>query len=165
MFPKVSNSHRSACAATVAMILSFASSAAGAGIADSPLPVFSAAKSSELVLTVPAVVDRAGTATIFLRSSVDSAPVNVGAQVFAAAGVLRNDVTAGQGAGLTGPRQRRSRTSINREGLRDETVAISDSDVFGQLRSRPARAALCFSLRLCASPARSNRMCSARTCS
>ena len=100
MLTKIPVSHWFPRVATILMILGLGSSTASAGIADSPLPVFSDAKPSVVVLTVPAVVDRAGTATVFLCSSVDSAPVNVGVQVFDAAGVLRNDVTAGQGAVL-----------------------------------------------------------------
>lgn len=71
---------------------------AEAGIADSALPQFSDGKASVSVLEVPGVVSRNGVETVFFCTSLNSADVNVGVELFDTAGTLLNSVNAGDGA-------------------------------------------------------------------
>lgn len=68
-----------------------------AGVADTPLPRFPDGKSSVVVLIVPGVIDRDRLQTDFLCTSLASAPVDIGVEMFDSAGVLLNDVAAGVG--------------------------------------------------------------------
>ncbi len=71
-----------------------------AGVADTPLPVFSDGKASVSVLTIPGVIKRSGLETVFLCTSVDSVAVDIGVEIFDPAGALQNNVNAGIGAAL-----------------------------------------------------------------
>jgi len=82
----------------VAAIAGFAGSAR-CGVND-PLPIFSDGSSSVEVLMVPGVVKRARLETDFLCTSFDPNPVHIGVQIFNAAGVLQNDISAGVGSVL-----------------------------------------------------------------
>ncbi len=73
-------------------------SAALAGIANSPLPQFADGKASLAVLAVPGVVKRDRLQTEFQCTALDSAPVDIGVEVFGPDGTLKNDVHAGNGA-------------------------------------------------------------------
>lgn len=75
-------------------------SLASAGVGDSPLPQFADNTPSQVILSVAGVVNRAGSATVFLCTSTDSSPVHIGVEVFDEAGGLQNDVHAGAGAVL-----------------------------------------------------------------
>ncbi len=69
--------------------------AAWAGIADTPLPTFSDGKPSVLVHTVTGVIGSAGLNTVFLCTSFDSVPVDVGVEIFDATGSLATNPPAG----------------------------------------------------------------------
>lgn len=85
----------------VATALNGATRAALAGVADTPLPVFSDGKQSLAVMpAITGVVKRQRLQTDFLCTSFDSSPVDIGVEVFDAGGVLLNDVHAGNGAML-----------------------------------------------------------------
>lgn len=75
-----------------------AASAASAGLPDSALPLFSDNTPSQSVQELTGVVNRAGTATVFLCTATGASAVHVGVEVFDDAGVLQNDVHAGAGA-------------------------------------------------------------------
>ena len=66
----------------------------------SPLPQFSDGKQSVSIATVSGVLKRDELQTLFLCTSVDSAPVDIGVQIFDGTGVLINDINAGVGAEL-----------------------------------------------------------------
>ena len=59
---------------------------ARAGIADSPLPVLSAGATTFHLYSVPAYVRSAGLGTFFACTSTDTAPMQVGVELFGAAG-------------------------------------------------------------------------------
>ncbi len=73
---------------------------AHAGIGTTPLPQFADGKQSVQILAVPGVVKRNRLQTDFLCSVTDSAPVDVGVEVFGSDGTQLNDVHAGVGAVL-----------------------------------------------------------------
>ncbi len=59
---------------------------AGAGIADSPLPVLSPGSTTQHLYSVPGVVSSGGLGTFFSCTSTDTVSVQVGVEVFAAPG-------------------------------------------------------------------------------
>lgn len=71
---------------------------ADAGIADTPLPQFADGKAGIVVLAIPGVIKRDRLQTEFQCTSLDSAPVDVGVEVFGPDGTLMNDIHAGNGA-------------------------------------------------------------------
>lgn len=84
----------------------FAATRVWGGIADTPLPQFTDGKPSVRIMAIPGVIKRARLQTDVLCTSLDSAPVNIGVEVFDPAGVRLNDVGAGVGAVLNvGPGQ------------------------------------------------------------
>src|SRR5262249_29054443 len=87
------------CSLVVALLL-FATNAAIAGIADTPLPQFSDGKQSQLIMSIPGVVKRHPLQTDFLCTSLASTPVDVGVEVFSESGALQNNVHTGGGAVL-----------------------------------------------------------------
>lgn len=80
--------------------LALAAAPARAGLADTPLPKFLDGKQSQLVLRVPGVVRRDRLETVFLCTSLTNTVVDIGVEVFDAAGTLLNDVHAGNGTVL-----------------------------------------------------------------
>ena len=62
------------------------------------LPTFSDSQPSVAVMVIPGVTSRAQVQTDFLCTNTASSAVVIGVQVFNAAGVLANDISAGQGA-------------------------------------------------------------------
>jgi len=62
-----------------------------------PLPQFSDGKASVHVMSVAPVLKRGQLQTLFMCTSVDTLPVDIGVQIFDLNGVLLNDVTAGVG--------------------------------------------------------------------
>lgn len=91
---------------SLGVVLGGAPREASAGIADTPLPQFSDARQSLLVMTVPGVVKRNRLQTDFLCTSFDSSPVDIGVEAFSPTGTLLNDIHAGNGALLNvGPGQ------------------------------------------------------------
>ncbi len=82
----------------VAAVCSLSAGLAVAGVADTPLPQFSDLKSSVLISTIPGVVKRNGLETEFVCTSLDSALVDIGVEIFGPDGSLLNDVSAGTGA-------------------------------------------------------------------
>lgn len=87
-------------AGLIAVLLSpaIATGVALAGVVDTPLPTFTDGKPSLLLMVVPGVVKRDRMETVFLCSSFDALPVDIGVEIFDAAGVRLNDVGAGEGA-------------------------------------------------------------------
>jgi len=71
-----------------------------AGIADEPLPRFADGKASVSVLEANGIVKRQRLQTELMCTSLDPSPLDIGLQVFDEAGVLKNDVSVGQGAVL-----------------------------------------------------------------
>ncbi len=69
-----------------------------AGIANSPLPQFADGQPSVAILAVPGVIKRDRLQTEFQCTSLDSAPIDIGVEVFGVDGTLLNDVHAGNGA-------------------------------------------------------------------
>ncbi len=69
-----------------------------AGVADTPLPLFSDGKQSVNVLTVAGVVSRQRLQTDFVCTSFDSSAVDIGVELFDPTGLRLNDVHAGNGA-------------------------------------------------------------------
>jgi hypothetical protein len=66
-----------------------------AGVADSPLPVLLAGKSTLHLYSVPGVVNNGAFATVFACTSTDTAPMRVGVEVFGDfGGVPQNDAVA-----------------------------------------------------------------------
>ena len=110
--------------------------AARAGIGDSPLPSFSDNTPSVTVLRVPGVINRTGTATVFLCSSVDSANVHIGVEVFDDAGVLQNDVHAGAGAVLNVAPGATVTISTSGTGAFLESAIVTVSAFFAQGSAR-----------------------------
>ncbi|MFQ5667440.1 MAG: hypothetical protein ACE5I7_13575 [Candidatus Binatia bacterium] len=87
-----------ACLALLAVALGI--SPAFAGVADTPLRQFADGKASVLVQVVPGVVKRVRLQTDFICTALDSAPVDIGVEIFNPAGTLLNDISAGVGAVL-----------------------------------------------------------------
>ena len=67
---------------------------AAAGLGDTPLPTFADGTPAQAVYTALGVIKNNNLETDFVCTSLDSAPVDVGIQVFDETGALRNDVTA-----------------------------------------------------------------------
>src|SRR5436190_12483325 len=55
---------------------------AGAGIADTPLPVLVAGQTTQFLYSVPGVIDGGGLGTYFACTSTDTAAMQVGVEVF-----------------------------------------------------------------------------------
>ena len=77
-------------------------SSGGATLPDA-LPQFSNGHASVHVMTVPGVLKRDQLQTLFMCTSLASAPVDIGVQIFDLGGTLLNDVSAGIGAVLNVP--------------------------------------------------------------
>ena len=73
---------------------------AHAGPADSPLPTFSDGKAAVAVYTAVGVIKNNNLETAFVCTNVDSAPRDIGVELFDETGALRNSVHAGNGAFL-----------------------------------------------------------------
>jgi len=71
---------------------------AHAGPADSPLPTFSDGKAAVAVYTAVGVIKNNNLETAFVCTNVDSAPRDIGVELFDETGALRNSVHAGNGA-------------------------------------------------------------------
>jgi hypothetical protein len=71
---------------------------AAAGVADTPLPVFSDGKNSQLLMVVPGVVKRGRLQTDFLCTSYAGETIDIGVEIFDAGGARMNDVATGVGA-------------------------------------------------------------------
>jgi hypothetical protein len=69
-----------------------------AGIATTPLPKFADNKQAVMVMAVPGVVKRGRLQTDFLCTALDTAPVDIGVELFGIDGTLLNNVTIGAGA-------------------------------------------------------------------
>ncbi len=69
-----------------------------AGVADSPLPLFSDGKQSMAILSVTGVVSRQRLQTDFVCTSFDGSPIDIGVELFDPTGLRLNDVHAGNGA-------------------------------------------------------------------
>lgn len=84
----------------IAGFVGLRSSCVLAGVADAPLPQFADGKPSVVVMAVPGVVKRTRFQTDFLCTSLDTAAVDIGVEIFSTDGTLLNDVHAGVGAVL-----------------------------------------------------------------
>ncbi|MFQ5515456.1 MAG: hypothetical protein ACE5FG_13615 [Myxococcota bacterium] len=83
-------------ASVLALGLSFAPGAQ-AGPTNTPLPTFSNGGSAVHVYTAIGVVKNNNIETLFICTNVDSVPVNIGIEVFDAAGTLANSIASGNG--------------------------------------------------------------------
>ena len=93
-------------------VLTLAAVPALAGIADSPLPVLEAGKTTVHLYAVPGVIDIGGLITFFACTSTDTAPMKVGVELFFSGGgapandAVATSLTVGPGATVffgTGP--------------------------------------------------------------
>jgi hypothetical protein len=75
------------------LLLSLGRSAA-AGLGDTPLPTFADGNPAQAVYAALGVIKNNNLETDFVCTNLDTAPVDVGLQVFDETGALRNDVTA-----------------------------------------------------------------------
>lgn len=110
--------------------------AAAAGIGDSPLPLFSDGKPSMAVLRTTGVVSRDGTATVFFCTSLDNLALDIGVEVFDAAGAIQNDVNGGVGAVLNVAAGATVTFSTNSTAAFLETSVIPVSPSFSQGSAR-----------------------------
>jgi hypothetical protein len=65
-----------------------------AGIADSPLPVLTPAEKTLHLYSIPGVIRAVSLGTFFSCTSTDTAPMQVGVEIFAVNGALLNDAAA-----------------------------------------------------------------------
>lgn len=87
--------------ASMAGILGWGATGPGPGpTLPNPLPQFSDGKGSVHIMTVPGALKRDQLQTEIMCSSLDSVPVDIGAEIFAADGTLLNDINADVGAVL-----------------------------------------------------------------
>jgi hypothetical protein len=94
------HAHRLRCGALAAALVIGLAVGARASIVDDPLPRFSSGKESVTVSIVPGVVKRNRLQTDVLCTSRAAGPVDIGVELFDAAGTRLNDVGAGVGAVL-----------------------------------------------------------------
>jgi len=66
----------------VGMLLAAAALPASAGIADSPLPILTPGATSYHLYSVPGVTHSGGLDTVFACTSTDTAPMQVGVEIF-----------------------------------------------------------------------------------
>lgn len=65
-----------------------------AGIADTPLPVLVAGQTTLLLYSVPSIINIGSLGTYFGCTSTDTAPMQVGVEIFGAGGAPANDAAA-----------------------------------------------------------------------
>lgn len=87
--------HTARLMVAAAVVASLIGSSAWAGIADSPLPVLVAGKKTLLLYSVPGIISDGGLASFFSCTSTDTAPMQVGVELFfAPGGAPANDAVA-----------------------------------------------------------------------
>ncbi len=79
---------------TTGFIVAYVTTAAWAGVADSPLPVLEEGKGTLHLYSVPGVFVRGILGTYFSCTSTDTGPMTVGVEVFSQSGFLLNDAAA-----------------------------------------------------------------------
>jgi hypothetical protein len=116
--------------ATAGLLLS--STAAQAGVADSPVP-FLAGSPARHIYTIPGVIKNNNLETLFMCTSMESFSVTIAVQVFAATGGdPLNDVVGGEGVETVAP----GGTATFATGA---TVAFHEDDTIGTLGAASLR--------------------------
>jgi len=97
---------RNATGAVLVLLVGALARPSQAGPADTPLPTFSDGKPAVKVYTAVGVIKNNGLETDFFCTNLDSAPQDIGVEVFDETGARRNAINAGDGAALSvGPGQ------------------------------------------------------------
>lgn len=99
MARKTTTGLRNCLSGLLALVVALTGAAhAVAGPSDTALPTFSGGGAAVHAYTAVGVIKNNDVETVFMCTNVDTGPINIGVEVFDAAGVLANSVNAGNGA-------------------------------------------------------------------
>ena len=122
---------RNVTCAALALLVGALACPAHAGPADTPLPTFSDSKTAVKVYTAVGVIKNNGLETAFFCTNLDSAPQDIGVEVFDETGARRNAINAGNNGAIlnVGPGQTRTITTGHTAELHEDASITLDLGV------------------------------------